>query len=297
MRAGKRLAEHENARKKADRRADVLDEPDKRERGLVRCGCEQDERHSGNRTGQHQKNASLPCLKRHVRREKHTLTSNSHCNESHDRKRQRNDSLDCNGGDGRISAALLHRSVYAERKGENQGYPGKTAVVYREVDDARCRQYRSCNLQRRQTLAEHHEPQDNRYERVDVVSQRRLHYIVRHHSNDVEAPVQHDEKPRGNKESPCAGVSQKPDEIDLQDEFARNDGEDERPDNSLPDDLDGAHIVEQRPEERAKAPEEITSNRSKGTAPRFRSACFRLRLHLVLPLRRALSEAVLALKK
>lgn len=27
MRAGKRLAEHENARKKADRRADVLDEP------------------------------------------------------------------------------------------------------------------------------------------------------------------------------------------------------------------------------------------------------------------------------
>ena len=29
MRAGKRLAEHENARKKADRRADVLDEPDK----------------------------------------------------------------------------------------------------------------------------------------------------------------------------------------------------------------------------------------------------------------------------
>ena len=29
MRAGKRLAEHENARKKANRRADVLDEPDK----------------------------------------------------------------------------------------------------------------------------------------------------------------------------------------------------------------------------------------------------------------------------
>ena len=157
--------------------------------------------------GQHQKDASLPCLKRHIRREKHALTSNSHCNESHDCKRQRNDSLDCNGGDCRVPAALLHRSVYAERKGENQGYPGKTAVVYREIDDARCRQYRSCNLQRRQTFAEYHEPQDNRYERVDVVSQRRLHHIVRHHSNDVEAPVQHDEKPRGNKESPCAGVS------------------------------------------------------------------------------------------
>ena len=207
MRAGERLTEHEHARKQAEGRADVLDEPDKRERGLVRCGCKQDERNGGDRTGKHQKNARLPCPKRHIRREKHALTSNSHCNESHDRERQRNDALNRDGGDCRIPAAFLHRSVYAEREGEDQGYPGKTAVVYCEVDDARCRQYRSRNLQRRQTLVEHHEPQDNRHERVDVVAKRCLHHIIRHHSNDVEAPVQHDEKPRGNKKSPCAGVS------------------------------------------------------------------------------------------
>ena len=51
MRAGERLPEHEHARKKAEGRADVLDEPDKRERSLVRCGCKQDERNGGNRTG------------------------------------------------------------------------------------------------------------------------------------------------------------------------------------------------------------------------------------------------------
>ena len=51
MRAGERLPEHEHTRKKAEGRADVLDEPDKRERSLVRCGCKQDERNGGNRTG------------------------------------------------------------------------------------------------------------------------------------------------------------------------------------------------------------------------------------------------------
>ena len=207
MRAGKRLAEHENARKKASRRADVLDEPHKRKRGLVRSGCEQDERHSGNRTGQHQKDARLPCLKRHIRREKHALTSNSHCSKSHDCKRQRDDSLDRNGGDRRIPAALLHRAVNTERDGKSQGYPGKTAITCSEIYNACRRQHRCCNLQGRQLLAKYHEPQDNRHERVDVVAKRRLHHIVRHHSNDVEAPVQHDEKPRGNKESPSAGVS------------------------------------------------------------------------------------------
>lgn len=187
--AGKRFAVQEYAQQKLDGRGRVLQDADHGQGNAPCSRRKHDQRQSGDHARTREKQAG--CCSRMQKNARAGDFADEQPAQGQWEKQGRFQSQSFERAKGRF---LFDQAIEAERPGQDQGNPGRAAVIHGQIDHSRSGQSHRKPLQWPQTFVQKSHAKQHREQWIDEVTKACFDNIARIHAPDIDEPIHPDEQ-------------------------------------------------------------------------------------------------------